>query len=234
MTNVLPIFKREMRAYFASPVAYIVIVVFLIITGYFFTSSLFLIGQASMRNVFSIIPYIFTFIVPALTMRLLAEEKKTGTFELLVTMPVSNVEVILGKYLAAVALLTISVLFTLINAITIASLGNVDAGVILGGYLGVILLGAGYMAIGILTSSLTENQIVAFIVSFVIIFTLSMLDKMLLLMPNSMMSFFEYISSEYHFNNIARGVIDTRDLVYYASLIVLGLYFAARSLRRRV
>jgi len=234
MTNVMPIFKREMRAYFTSPVAYIVIVVFLLITGWFFSTSLFVIGQASMRNVFSIIPFVFTFFVPALTMRLLAEEKKTGTFELLVTMPVSNIEVVLGKYLASVALLTISILFTLTYAITISSLGNVDVGVILAGYLGLILLGASYVAVGILASSVTENQIVAFIVSFVVIFALSLVDKMLLFVPASMASLFEYLSAEYHFNNIVRGVVDTRDLVYYASLIVLGLYFAARSLQRRV
>ena len=97
MSNVLPIFRKEMRSYFTSPVAYIVMTVFLIITGWFFGNSLFLIGQASMRNVFSIIPFVFTFFVPALTMRMLAEERKTGTFELLVTMPVSDIEVVLGR-----------------------------------------------------------------------------------------------------------------------------------------
>ena len=234
MSNVLPIFKKEMRSYFTSPVAYIVMTVFLIITGWFFSTSLFVIGQASMRNVFSIIPFVFTFFVPALTMRMLAEERKTGTFELLVTMPVSDIEVVLGKYLASVALLSLSVLLTLTYAFTIGALGDVDAGVILAGYLGLILLGAGYVAIGILASSLTENQIVAFIISFVVIFVLSMVDKMLLFVPTSMATFFEYLSAEYHFNNIARGVVDTRDLVYYASLIVLGLYFSARALQRRV
>jgi ABC-2 type transport system permease protein len=234
MTNVLPIFRKEMRSYFTSPVAYIVITVFLIITGWFFSTSLFVIGQASMRNVFSIIPFVFTFFVPALTMRMLAEERKTGTFELLVTMPVSDVEVVLGKYLASLALLSISVLLTLTYAFTIGALGDVDAGVILAGYLGLFLLGAGYVAIGIRASSLTENQVVAFIVSFIVIFILSMVDKMLLFAPPSLASLFEYLSAEYHFNNIARGVVDTRDLVYYGSLIVLGLYFSARALQRRV
>jgi ABC-2 type transport system permease protein len=234
MSNVLPIFKKEMRSYFTSPVAYIVMTVFLLITGYFFANSLFLIGQASLRNVFSIIPFVFTFFVPALTMRLLAEERKTGTFELLVTMPVSNVEVVFGKYLASAALLTISILFTLTYAFTVGALGDVDVGVIFSGYVGLVLLGAGYVAIGIFASSLTENQIVAFILSFVIIFALSMVDKLLMFVPASLASIFEYLSAEYHFNNIARGVVDTRDLVYYASLIVLGLYFSSRALQRRV
>jgi ABC-2 type transport system permease protein len=149
-------------------------------------------------------------------------------------MPVSDVEVVLGKYLASLALLSISVLLTLTYAFTIGALGDVDAGVILAGYLGLILLGAGYVAIGILASSLTENQVVAFIVSFIVIFILSMVDKMLLFAPPSLASLFEYLSAEYHFNNIARGVVDTRDLVYYGSLIVLGLYFSARALQRRV
>jgi ABC-2 type transport system permease protein len=234
MSNVLPIFRKEMRSYFTSPVAYIVMTVFLIITGWFFSNSLFLIGQASMRNVFSIIPFVFTFFVPALTMRMLAEERKTGTFELLVTMPVSDVEVVLGKYLASVALLSLSVLLTMTYAFTLGALGEVDAGVIFAGYVGLILLGAGYVAVGILFSSLTENQIVAFIASFVVILALSLVDKMLLFVPTSMASVFEYLSAEYHFNNIARGVVDTRDLVYYGSLIVLGLYFSARALQRRV
>ena len=219
MSNVLPIFKKEMRSYFTSPVAYIVMTVFLIITGWFFSTSLFVIGQASMRNVFSIIPFVFTFFVPALTMRMLAEERKTGTFELLVTMPVSDIEVVLGKYLASVALLSLSVLLTLTYAFTIGALGDVDAGVILAGYLGLILLGAGYVAIGILASSLTENQIVAFIISFVVIFVLSMVDKMLLFVPTSMATFFEYLSAEYHFNNIGESQEQGRNITIVSVLI---------------
>ena len=234
MTNVMPIFKKEMRSYFTSPVAYIVIAVFLLICGWFFSTSLFVIGQASMRNLFSIIPFVFTFFVPAITMRLLSEEKKSGTFELLVTMPVSDLEVILGKYLAALALLSIGVLLTVTYAVTVGALGNADGGVIVSAYVGLILLGAGYVAIGILASSLTENQIVAFIISFLIIFILSLVDKVLLFVPAAFQSAMEYLSAEYHFNNIARGVLDTRDLIYYASLVVLGLYFAAHALQRRI
>jgi len=233
MTNVLPIMKKELRSYFASPVAYIVLTVFLLICGWFFGSSLFLVGQASMRNLFTIIPFVFSIFVPAITMRLISEERKTGTFELLATMPVSDVEVILGKYLAALVLLAVAIGLTAIHGLTIAFLGNSDAGATLGGYIGLLLLGAGYLAIGILASSLTENQIVAFILAFLVTFFLSMIDKVLLFLPVQLASFFEYLSAEYHFNNIARGVLDSRDLVYYASLILLGLYFSARALNRR-
>ena len=234
LSKVMTIFRKELRSYFASPVAYIVITVFLGICGWFFSTSLFVVAQASLRNVFEIIPFILTFFVPAITMRLLSEERKTGTFELLVTMPVADFEVILGKYLAALALLAVAIAFTLTYALTVGSLGKPDVGVIVAGYIGLLLLGAGYVAIGIMISSLTENQIVAFIVSFVIIFALSLVDKVLLFIPTALASIFEYLSAEYHFNNIARGVLDTRDLVYYASLIVLGLYFAARALKRRI
>jgi gliding motility-associated transport system permease protein len=234
MSNMLPILKKELRSYFLSPAAYIVVTVFLLICGWFFSTSLFVVNQASMRNLFTIIPFIFTFFVPAVTMRLLSEEKKTGTFELLVTMPVSDLEVILGKYLASLVLLAVAVGLTFTYAFTLAALGNTDAGETVSGYLGLVLLGAGYLAIGILASSLTENQIVAFIISFLVIFVLSLIDKVLLFFPAALASIFEYLSAEYHFNNIARGVIDSRDLVYYASLVLLGLFFSARALRRRL
>lgn len=234
MSNMLPILKKELRSYFLSPAAYIVVTVFLLICGWFFSTSLFVVNQASMRNVFTIIPFVFTFFVPAITMRLLSEEKKTGTFELLVTMPVSDLEVILGKYLAALVLLAVAVGLTFTYALTLAALGNTDTGETASGYLGLVLLGAGYLAIGILASSLTENQIVAFIISFLVIFVLSLIDKVLLFFPAALASIFEYLSAEYHFNNIARGVIDTRDLIYYASLVMLGLFFSSRALRRRL
>jgi gliding motility-associated transport system permease protein len=233
MTNVVPIFKKELRSYFSSPVAYIVITVFLLICGWFFATSLFVIGQASMRNVFQIIPFVLTFFVPAITMRLLSEERKSGTFELLTTMPISDFDIVLGKYLAALALLAVALVCTLGYAITVGVLGNADGGVTAAGYIGLLLLGAGYVAIGVLASTLTENQIVAFIISFLVIFVLSLVDKVLMFLPASLASVFEYLSAEYHFNNIARGVVDTRDLIYYASLVILGLYFSARALQRR-
>lgn len=233
MRNLLPIFKKELRSYFTSPVAYIVIAVFLLICGWFFSTSLFVVGQASLRNVFQIIPFVLTFFVPAITMRLISEERKTGTFELLTTMPVADIEIVLGKFLAAFALLAVSLACTFGYAFTVATLGKADGGVTVAGYVGLLLLGAGYVAIGVLASTLTENQIVAFIISFLVIFVLSLVDKVLMFLPARLASVFEYLSAEYHFNNIARGVIDTRDLVYYASLVILGLYFSARALQRR-
>ncbi|MBN1294260.1 MAG: ABC transporter permease, partial [Candidatus Latescibacteria bacterium] len=152
MRNVLPIFRREMFAYFYSPVAYIVITVFLIITGWFFTSEMFLSNESSLRSVFGIIPFIFIFFVPAITMRLLSEERKSGTIELLFTMPISDIEIVLGKYFAGLGLLAVALAFTLPFALTILVLGEPDVGMLITGYLGLVLMGASYVAIGIFAS----------------------------------------------------------------------------------
>ena len=170
MNNVIPIFKRELRAYFDSPIAYVVITVFLLVTGWFFTTNFFIAGQADMRVAFGIIPFIFIFITPAITMRLISEERKTGTMELLVTMPISDLAIIIGKYLAAVALLVGMVLPTIIYAISVSFLGDLDAGTAIAGYIGLIFMGAAYLAIGTFGSSLTDSQVIAFIVSWVMVF----------------------------------------------------------------
>lgn len=233
MRNVLTIFHRELRSYFSSTIAYIVITVFLLISGWFFSSNLFLMNQATLRSAFGIIPLIFIFFVPAITMRLISEEKKSGTIELLVTMPIKDHEIVLGKYFAALVLLAIALAFTLIYAFSVALLGNLDAGPTIGGYLGLLFMGAAYLALGLFASSITENQIVAFIVAFAIIFVLFMLDKILFFVPSGLTTIFEYLSIDYHFNNIARGVIDSRDVIYYLSVIVLGLMLASRMIERR-
>ncbi len=233
MRNIWPIFKRELRAYFDSPTAYVVIIVFLLVTGWFFTTNFFMAGQADMRVAFGIIPFIFIFITPAITMRLISEERKSGTMELLVTMPITDGEIIVGKYLAAVVLLAAMLIPTLCYPVTISFLGDMDTGPLIGGYIGLVLMGAGYLAIGTFGSSLTESQVVAFILSWMMVFIFFLLDKVLFILPNWMVTPVEYLSIEYHFQNIARGVLDTRDIVYYLSLIILALLMAARSLAAR-
>jgi len=233
MRNIWPIFKRELRAYFDSPTAYVVIIVFLLVTGWFFTTNFFMAGQADMRVAFGIIPFIFIFITPAITMRLISEERKSGTMELLVTMPITDGEIIVGKYLAAVVLLAAMLIPTLCYPVTISFLGDMDTGPLIGGYIGLVLMGAGYLAIGTFGSSLTESQVVAFILSWMMVFIFFLLDKVLFILPNWMVTPVEYLSIEYHFQNIARGVLDTRDIIYYLSLIILALLMAARSLAAR-
>jgi ABC-2 type transport system permease protein len=233
LNNVGTIFRREVRSYFNSAIAYVVIVVFLAIIGWFHTSNLFLANVASLRLMFELIPAVFLFIVPAITMRLLSEEKKTGTIELLTTKPLYDVEIVLGKFFAAWVLLGIALLLTLVYYLTIAFLGSIDNGPVIGGYLGLMLMAGVYVAIGLLASSLTENQVVAFIIGFVLVFALFMLDKVLIYVPESLTSIVEFLGIDYHFSNIARGVIDSRDVIYFISLLGFTLYLTVVSLERR-
>lgn len=230
---VYPIFRRELQSYFNSPVAYVVIVFFLAIVGWFFSSSLFLMNIASLSTVFEVIPWIFIGFIPAITMRLLAEEKKTGTIELLVTKPIRDVEIILGKFFAAWALLGATLLPTLIYLIAIASMGAIDMGPVFAGYLGLFLMGGVYVSIGIFASSLTENQIVAFIVTLIAVLALFLIDKMLIFLPDTLSSTLEFLSVDYHFSSIARGVVDSRDILYFFSVIGFSLLLATVSLERR-
>lgn len=233
VSNVFAIFRRELRSYFNSPVAYVVIVVFLGIIGWFFTNNLFLMNIASLRVMFELVPLVYLFFVPAITMRLLAEEKKSGTLELLTTKPVLDVEIVLGKFLAAWTLLAAALLPTLLYLATMFSLGSIDLGPVLTGYLGLLLMGAVYVGIGLFASSITENQIIAFIVGFLIILALFLLDKVLIYAPTGLASTLEFLGIDYHFGNIARGVIDSRNVIYFLSLIGFSLYLATVSLERR-
>ncbi|MBI3661784.1 MAG: ABC transporter permease [Acidobacteria bacterium] len=234
LANTWTFTQRELKSYFNSPVAYVILTLFLLISGWFFTAGLFLVNQADLRDVIAIIiPLIFLFFVPAITMRLIAEEKKSGTLELLVTMPVRDVEIVLGKYLAALGLLASALLLTFAYPLTLSILGDPDRGALIGGYFGLVLMGGSYLAIGMFTSGLTHNQIVAFITGFVLIFAFFMLDKVLVFFPGPVASVLEYLSVSYHFENIARGVLDTRDLIYYGSLITVFLVLAVRTLESR-
>jgi ABC-2 type transport system permease protein len=232
-SNVGTIFQKELRSYFNSAVAYVVIVVFLAIVGWMYTSSMFLINVASLRMMFELIPLVFLFVVPAVTMRLLAEEKKAGTIELLTTKPLHDWEIVIGKYLAAWALIGIALLPTLIYYITILFLGDIDNGPVIGGYVGLLLMAGVYVAVGLLASSLTENQIVAFIVGLLMMFAFYMMDKVLIFVPDFMTSVVEYLGIDFHFANIARGVIDSRDIVYFGSVLGFTLYLSIVSLERR-
>ncbi len=231
--NTGPIFRKELRSYFNSAVAYVVIVVFLGIVGWFHTNNLFLMNVASLRLLFEVIPPVFLFVIPAITMRLLSEEKKSGTIELLVTKPLHDAEIVLGKFLAAWALVGIAIATTLIYYITIAFLGKIDHGPVIGGYLGLLLMAGVYVAIGLFASSLTENQVVAFILGFVMVFALYMMDKILPYVPEWLTTTVEYIGIDFHFGNIARGVIDTRDIIYFLSVLGFMLYLTVVSLERR-
>jgi ABC-2 type transport system permease protein len=227
------IFRKEFRVYFVSPIAYIVIAVFLVITGWFFFSTFFLYNQAELRSFFNLLPIMFSFIVPAVTMKLFAEEFNIGSYEILVTLPVTLREIIIGKCLAGVAFIAVMMVPTLSYAISVSLLGDLDWGPVVGGYLGAILLGASFSAIGLFASSLTRNQIVAFILGMIICFALTMFDKILFFLPKSTLGFFGYIGADAHFQNIARGIIDSRDIIYFISVIFIALYGAYLRVKER-
>lgn len=233
MRNTWLFCQKELRSYFNSPVAYIVLSIFIFITGFFFTSSLFLMGQASMRPLFSLVPIVLLFFVPAITMRLLAEEKRSGSIELLVTLPTRDWEIVMGKFLAAWILILAGLALTLCFTFTVATLGKLDFGETWAGYLGLTLLGASFAAIGTWSSSLTRNQIIAFIIALTVIAALSLIDDMLPVLPMSLAPVLQFLSVSYHFENISRGVIDTRDLIFYFSLTFLMLYLAHNTLESR-
>ena len=225
--------KRELHAYFNSPAAYVVLSVFLLFTGWFFGNALFLENDASMRAMFDIAPFIFLFFIPAITMSLFSEERRSGTLELLLTMPISDWQVISGKLLAATILLLAAIGMTLIYAVTIAILGDLDFGATFGGYLGLVLFGMTCASIGLLASSLTRNQIVAFILGFAIIFGLYLIDKITPFVPASLAGIFQYLGIDYHYQNLLRGVIDTRDILYYLSITAFAGLLTAYNLAKR-
>ena len=235
MTTVLAIYRRELQSYFNTPLAYIVVPVFLLLVGLFslFLNDIFDAGLATMRTVFFWCAMWFLLLVPALTMRLFAEEKRTGSLELLVTLPVTEGQLVLGKYLAALTLILIALGLTITYPLTLASLGDLDWGPVIGGYLGLTLMAAAYTAIGTAASSFTSNQIVAFLVASVVCVVPYVLGFFLHAVPAGMLPLVQYISFDYHFNGLARGVVDSRNLVFYVSTIALFLHIAVFSLEQR-
>jgi ABC-2 type transport system permease protein len=226
MAQALHIFTKEMKDYFVSPIAYIVICIFLLITGWFFFSTFFLTDQANLRTLFTMLPLVFPFVIPAVTMRLFSEEMHIGSFEMLLTLPVSLTDVIIGKFLAGVAFTVVMLVPTVSYAVWTSYLGDLDWGPVIGGYLGAILLGGAYSAVGILASAFTKNQIIAFITGMIICFVLTLIDKMLFFFPGAILPFIHYLGAGFHFENIAKGIVDTRDLIYFFSIIFIALYGA--------
>lgn len=235
MQNVMTLFRKEFKAYFLSPIAYVFITVYLVVTNWLFFQGFFIMNQAEMRGYFSLLPWVFLFFVPAVTMRTWAEEKKVKTLELLLTWPVSDVQVVMGKFLASFAFLAIAILLSITVPVTVAVLGNPDAGPIIGGYLGSFLMGAAYLAIGLWVSSMTENQIVAFILGVVVTFALFIVGNPFVTMvaPSWLVPVLTYVGLGSHFESIGRGVIDSRDIVYYLSVIGFFLFLNVVTLESR-
>jgi ABC-2 type transport system permease protein len=229
------LFKKELMSYFNSPIAYIFIGVFLIVGNWLFFNSFFLIGQASVRNYFSLLPWIFLLLAPAITMRLWAEEKKSGTIEFLLTLPVTDWQVVLAKFFGGLAFLFITLLLSITLPLSVAFLGNIDPGPVIGSYLGALFLGGSYLALGLFISSLTKNQIIAFVLGLVASFGAFIIgaDFVLAGAPKFAVPVMKFLGLGSHFYNIAKGVIDSKDVIYYLSFMFIFLWLNARVVEGR-
>jgi ABC-2 type transport system permease protein len=226
--NVKTIAKRELSGYFASPVAYVFIVIWLLLNG-FFTFALggfFEMGQASLMSFFRWHPWLYLFLVPAVGMRLWSEERRLHTMELLLTMPITSWQAIIGKFLASWLFLIIALALTFPVVITVCYLGDADLGEIFTGYVGSALLAGGYLAVTSMTSAMTRNQVISFIVSVVVCFflLLSGFEPVTDLLPDGLVGIVTSLSSLTHFIAFQKGVLDSRDLIYFGSLIGFALF----------
>ncbi|HEX6225235.1 MAG TPA: ABC transporter permease [Chryseolinea sp.] len=237
MHAIWTIAKRELASFFDSLIAYIMLVLFLGFSGFFtwvLGSDIFYVGEASLEAFFNVAYWTLFFFIPALTMRLLAEEKKTGTIELLLTKAVSDRQIVLGKFLSTLTLVTIALLFTIPYVITVSTIGNIDLGQILCGYLGLVLMSAMYTSIGLYASSTTTNQIVAFLLAmFTGLFFHIIFGLLAQQFPGWIGHVFDYLNMNAHFESISRGVLDTRDLIYFLSITAIGIVLSELSLTKR-
>jgi len=229
------VFHREFSGYFATPLAYVFIVIFLLAMGAFtfYFGQFFQAGRAELDTFFSFHPWLYLFLIPAISMRLWAEETKSGTIELLMTLPVPLFSAVLGKFLAAWAFAGIALALTFPMWVTVNFLGAPDNGVIVAGYLGSWLMAGGYLAIGSCISSMTSNQVIAFVISVVVCFMFTISGHPIVLdffqgwAPVPIVNAISSFSFLTHFNAIMEGVIDLRDLVFFGSLIALSLFINA-------
>ena len=237
MRPVFVIAKREIRAFFDSLIAYILLIVFLGISGFFtwlYGSDVFLVGQASLQSFFSIAYWTLFFFIPALTMRMLAEEKKSGTIELLLTKSVTDWDVVLGKFAATLFLIIIALVFTLPYYITVWSIGPVDHGAVWCGYLGMIFMSMALISIGLFASSITNNQIVSFLLAlFIGVFFIIIFDVLANSFTGSLGELFNYLNLSTHYDSISRGVIDSKDVIYLLSITFFGLLLSESVLSKR-
>ena len=236
MSEILAIYRKEMKTYFNSPIAFIVISAFLVITNWLFFDygdyPFFAINIADIRGIFDYGAIVLLFIAPAVSMRLIAEEKHQDTLELLVTMPITDMQIILGKYLSTLVIFAIILAGTLVAPISISFVGDLDSGIVISSYIGFFFLGATYLAMGLAASSFTRNQIIAYIVGIMTIAVFFLMNGM----ANGsglMATLFENLSIRFHYQNFFRGVLDTRDLLYFISLIFISLLISSSALASR-
>jgi len=231
--NILAISQKELKSYFASPMAYVITAIYLLITGYFFGNDLLAQQEATIRGFLFPGSFLLLLLSPLLTMRLLAEEQKLGTIELLLTSPVRDAEVVLGKFLSSLAILLVMLALTLYYPLLLFWFGDPDPGPIASGYLATLLLGSAFLSVGLLASSFTSNQIVAAVVSFGILVIFWMIQSAANLPLGIPAEVFAYLALPTHFTDMAWGIIDTKDVIYYLAFTATALFLTVRSLETR-
>lgn len=237
MSVVFSLAKREFAAFFNSPVGYVVLCVYLGFAGFLFwdLSGIFVTKVATVRLFFAMAPWLFLYLCPAVTMRMLAEERKSGTIEVLLTLPATELQIVIGKFLGALATVVVAILFTLPYAFSVSAIAEpgttFDYGPVIGAYVGMVLMASTFLSVGMFTSALTRNQIVSFILGVSICFLLIIFDSIAVLAPPAFAAVLTQLSVMSHFESIARGVIDTRDLFFYLSATVAGLGLTVAALR---
>jgi ABC-2 type transport system permease protein len=239
MRNILTIAKRELRGYFSSPVAFVFIVIFLLLSGFFtfMVAQFFDRGQANLQAFFTWHPWLYLFLVPAVGMRMWSEERRLGTMELLLTMPITPWQAIVGKFLASWAVVALALALTFPVWITVNYLGNPDNGVIIGGYIGSLLMAGAYLAISAMTSAMTRNQVVAFIIAVVISLFLILAgfppvtDMLVTWAKPWLVDGIAAFSVMTHFESIQKGVLDSRDILYFVSVMAFCLFATSAIIR---
>lgn len=227
--------RKELRSYFNSPIAYIFLSVFLIIPAFFFFRGYFLLKVVEVRSYLEIVSTVFLFLVPAITMRSWAEEKKSGTLEILLTMPIKDYEIVFAKFLSSLMFLAIGLVLSVSVPLIVLYTGPLDWGVIASTYLGLLLMGAAYLSLGLCISALTDNQIIAFILALVVCFVFYLMGQVgfLVTMPKFLVPVFRFLGLSPHYASLARGVIDSRDVIYYLSFIGYFLFLNVRYIAGR-
>ncbi len=233
MTSVGTIFQREINSYFLSPIAYVVVAVFMVFSGYFFSVMLGITQESTLRYSLAYTQFILSILTPVITMRLLAEENKTGTIEPLMTAPVTDFEVVFGKFLAAWALYNVMVAPTALYIIFLAWVGSPDYGTIIASYIGLVLMGGLFISIGLLVSAVTKNQIVAAVIGIVALLILLVIGLASAGNEGWFYSVLRYIGTYDHWDTFTKGIVDTRDVIYYASFTALLLFIIVRIVESR-
>jgi ABC-2 type transport system permease protein len=233
--NVAAVFRRELVGFFGQPLAYVALAIFLAMVAAFtlWFDDLLLSGVASMSIPFRWITVCFLFLVPATTMRSIAEERRTGSLEMIATLPMTPGELVVGKWLAAVVLVASALALTFGYPVALASLGTLDWGPVLGGYLGLLLVGASFASVGLAASSVTDAQVMAFLLAFVACLVPWLTTWFLPLVPGAWVPLVQYATIDYHYANLADGVLDSRSLVFFGALVLVMLRFAVTVLEHR-